>query len=60
MWGYGGNFAVILPNGVTAFRYADAGVHDPVGLARASTTILPMCQGHGARVGGSGEGASGV
>lgn len=43
MWGYGGNFVVILPNGISAFRYADANVHDPTALALATTGIRPVC-----------------
>jgi hypothetical protein len=43
MWGYGGNFVVILPNGISAFRYADANVHDPAALALATTGIRPVC-----------------
>ena len=43
MWGFGGNFVVILPNGVSAFRYADAHVHDPAALALATAGIRPVC-----------------
>ena len=43
MWGYGGNFVVVLPNGVSAFRYADANVHDPAALALATAGIRPYC-----------------
>jgi hypothetical protein len=43
MWGYGGNFVVILPNGVSAFRYADGDVHDPAALALATADIRPFC-----------------
>jgi hypothetical protein len=43
MWGYGGNFVVILPNGISAFRYADGNVHDPAALALATADIRPFC-----------------
>lgn len=43
MWGFGGNFVVILKNGVSAFRYADADVHDPAALALATIGIRPLC-----------------
>lgn len=43
MWGYGGNFVVLLPNGVAAYRYADADVHDPVGLALAAASLRGVC-----------------
>lgn len=43
MWGYGGNFVAILPNGVAAYRYADGDVHDPVALALAAAKLHPVC-----------------
>jgi CubicO group peptidase (beta-lactamase class C family) len=43
MWGFGGNFVVILPNGISAFRYADGDVHDPAALALATADIRPFC-----------------
>lgn len=43
MWGYGGNFVVVLKNGISAFRYADGDVHDPAALALATTGIRPVC-----------------
>ena len=43
MWGFGGNFVVVLPNGISAFRYADGDVHDPAALALASADIRPFC-----------------
>lgn len=43
MWGFGGNFVVILQNGISAFRYADADVDDPAALALATTGIRPVC-----------------
>lgn len=43
MWGFGGNFVVIMPNGVAAFRYADAHVDDPAALALTAHRIRPAC-----------------
>jgi len=43
MWGFGGNFVTILPNGVVAYRYADADVHDPRALALAAARLRPLC-----------------
>lgn len=43
MWGFGGNFVTILPNGVSAFRFADGDVHDPAALALATEGIRPFC-----------------
>ncbi|MFQ6007153.1 MAG: serine hydrolase [Woeseia sp.] len=43
MWGFGGNFVVILQNGISAFRYADGDVHDPAALALATTGIRSVC-----------------
>lgn len=43
MLGYGGNFVVILPNGISVFRYADADIHDPAALALATADIRPFC-----------------
>jgi len=43
MWGFGGNFVTILPNGVVAYRYADADVHDPRALALATARLRPLC-----------------
>jgi hypothetical protein len=41
--GGGGNFVVILPNGISAFRYADGDVHDPAALALATADIRSFC-----------------
>ena len=43
MWGFGGNFVVILLNGVSAFRYADDDVHDPAALGLAAAALRPIC-----------------
>jgi hypothetical protein len=43
MWGYGGNFVVLLPNGVSAFRFADAQIHDPETMILAGEAIRPFC-----------------
>ena len=43
MWGYGGNFVAILPNGTGAFLYADANVHEPGGVATAAASVRPLC-----------------
>lgn len=43
MWGFGGNFVAILPNGVSAFRFADGDVHDPAALVLATENIRPFC-----------------
>jgi hypothetical protein len=43
MWGYGGNFVVLLPNGVSAFRFADGNTHDPETMILAGELIRPLC-----------------
>jgi hypothetical protein len=43
MWGYGGNFVVLLPNGVSAFRFADGNSHDPETMLLAGDAIRPLC-----------------
>ena len=43
MWGYGGNFVVLLPNGVSAFRFADGHVHDLETMILAGEAIRPFC-----------------
>jgi len=43
MWGYGGNFVVLLPNGVSAFRFADGNIHDLETMILASEAIRPFC-----------------
>jgi hypothetical protein len=44
MDGYGGNFVLLLPNGVTAFRFADAGNYDVEALSDVAALIRPWCQ----------------
>jgi len=43
MEGYGGNFVVLLPNGVTAFRLADADNYDVEALVEVAAAIRPWC-----------------
>ena len=43
MWGYGGNFVVLLPNGLSAFRFADGDTHDPETMILAGEAIRPLC-----------------
>jgi hypothetical protein len=43
MWGYGGNFVVLLPNGVSAFRFADGNTQDPETMILAGEAIRPFC-----------------
>ena len=43
MWGYGGNFVVLLPNFVSAFRFADGSIHDPETMILAGEAIRPFC-----------------
>jgi hypothetical protein len=42
MMGYGGNLVMLLPNGVTPFRYADAYNYDPEPLAALGMAIRPL------------------
>ncbi|MCB9421744.1 MAG: serine hydrolase [Ardenticatenaceae bacterium] len=42
MMGYGGNLTMLLPNDVTAFRYADAHNYDPEPLADLGTAVRPI------------------
>ena len=44
MVGYGGNIVMILPNGVTAFRFADNHRYDAHDLAVAAHEIRPLCR----------------
>jgi hypothetical protein len=39
MMGYGGNFTILLPNGVTVFRYADAYNYDLESLVAVGMAI---------------------
>jgi hypothetical protein len=50
MWGYGGNFVVLLPNGVSAFRFADGNVGDVETMIVAGETIRPLCTSPSATV----------
>jgi hypothetical protein len=43
MAGYGGNIVALLPNGVSAFRFADAMIYDVPALIRAGEAIRPFC-----------------
>jgi hypothetical protein len=43
MSGYGGNIVTLLPNGVSAFRFADAMSYDHESLVRAAEAIRPFC-----------------
>ena len=43
MLGYGGNFVVLLPNGVSAFRFADGNTFDPETMILAGEAIRPFC-----------------
>lgn len=43
MEGYGGNYVVLLPNGITAFRLADADIYDVEALVEAAAAIRPWC-----------------
>jgi hypothetical protein len=43
MWGYGGDFVVLLPNGVSAFRFADGNPHDLETMILAGEAIRPLC-----------------
>ncbi|MGH7672292.1 MAG: hypothetical protein ACREMC_05290, partial [Gemmatimonadales bacterium] len=44
MWGLGGNFVALLPNGVSTFRFTDAtrGV-DVEGMILAGEAVRPLC-----------------
>lgn len=44
MDGYGGNFVLLLPNGMTAFRFADAGNYDVEALSEVAALISPWCR----------------
>jgi hypothetical protein len=44
MDGYGGNFVLLLPNGMTAFRFADAANYDVEALSDVAAAIRPWCQ----------------
>ncbi len=42
MWGYGDNFVVLLPNGVSAFRLADGNHYDVDAMVLAGEAIRPF------------------
>jgi hypothetical protein len=44
MEGYGGNFVLLHPSGVTAFRFADAGNYDVEALAAVASQIRRLCR----------------
>jgi hypothetical protein len=44
MEGYGGNYVVLMPNGLTAFRLADAEVYDVEALMEVAERIRPWCR----------------
>lgn len=44
MEGYGGNYVVLMPNGLTAFRIADADVYDVEALVDVAEAIRPWCR----------------
>jgi hypothetical protein len=43
MSGYGGNFVVLLPNGISAFRFADGNTGDIETMILAGEAIRPFC-----------------
>jgi hypothetical protein len=43
MLGYGGNLVVLLPNGVSAFRFTDGGTLDPETMILAGDALRPLC-----------------
>ena len=43
MSGYGGNLVVLLPNGISAFRFADGNNFDVESMVLAGETIRPFC-----------------
>jgi hypothetical protein len=43
MAGYGGNFVVLLPNGISAFRFADGNTYDIETMILAGEAIRPFC-----------------
>jgi hypothetical protein len=44
MWGYGGNYVLMLPNNMTAFVFADSFVFDVPGMAWATHQVRSLCQ----------------
>ena len=43
MLGYGGNLVVLLPNGVSAFRFTDGNTQDPETMILAGEALRPLC-----------------
>lgn len=44
MWGHGGNFVALLPNGVSTFRFTDAtDAVDVEGMILAGEAVRPLC-----------------
>ena len=43
MLGLGGNLVLLLPNGITAFRFADNNQYDALDLAMAAHDVRPLC-----------------
>ena len=50
MSGFGGNLIVLLPNRVSAFRFADAMSYDVEGMILAGEAVRPFCTSAGAAV----------
>jgi hypothetical protein len=46
MMGYGGNLVALVPNGVTAFRFADAHNYDVLSLVQAAAELAPFPSPH--------------
>ena len=46
MRGYGGNFVTLLPNGVSAFRFADGNHRDLEPMVLAGEALRPLCSGN--------------
>ncbi|MGD8585857.1 MAG: hypothetical protein PVJ75_10945, partial [Chloroflexota bacterium] len=42
MMGYGGNLVALVPNGLTAFRFADAHNYDVYSMVRAAAELEPI------------------
>lgn len=44
MSGFGGNLVVLMPNGLTAFRFSDGGDFNITPMVRAVDAIRPLCR----------------
>ena len=42
--GFGGNLVVLMPNGLTAFRFSDGGDFNITPMVRAVDAIRPLCR----------------